>query len=99
MKYLERYVIVFNGEIYNYLELKDELQKRGYNFTTNTDTEVILAAYDFWGVDCLSRFNGMWAFSLWDKKKKQLFCARDRFGIKPKHYFAIRKLNGLQMNL
>ena len=48
MKYLERYVIVFNGEIYNYLELKDELQKRGYNFTTNTDTEVILAAYDFW---------------------------------------------------
>lgn len=86
MKYLERYVIVFNGEIYNYLELKDELQKRGYNFTTNTDTEVILAAYDFWGVDCLSRFNGMWAFSLWDKKKKQLFCARDRFGIKPFYY-------------
>ena len=86
MNYMDRYVLVFNGEIYNYLELRKELIKEGYSFETNTDTEVILAAYDFWGTECLKKFNGMWAFSLWDKKNKQLFCARDRFGVKPFYY-------------
>ena len=78
--------IVFNGEIYNYIELRNELQTLGYIFRTQTDTEVILNAYDAWGVDCLGRFNGMWAFALFDKRKRRLFCARDRFGIKPFYY-------------
>lgn len=79
--------IVFNGEIYNYIELRAELQAQGYVFHTQTDTEVILNAYDAWGVECLNRFNGMWGFALFDKRKKRLFCARDRFGIKPFYYF------------
>lgn len=81
-----QYWIVFNGEIYNYLELRDELRSRGHVFRSGTDTEVILAAYAQWGAACLERFNGMWAFALWDGPKKTLFCARDRFGIKPLHY-------------
>jgi asparagine synthase (glutamine-hydrolysing) len=79
--------IVFNGEIYNYIELRAELQAQGYVFHTQTDTEVILNAYDAWGVECLNRFNGMWGFALFDKRRKRLFCARDRFGIKPFYYF------------
>ncbi|MBS7007119.1 asparagine synthase (glutamine-hydrolyzing) [Anaerostipes sp.] len=86
MEYNTRYVLVFNGEIYNYLELRQELKEKGYSFDTNTDTEVILASYDCWGTKCLERFNGMWSFSLWDKQRKQLFCARDRFGVKPFYY-------------
>lgn len=78
--------IVFNGEIYNYIELRSELQSLGYIFHSQTDTEVILNAYHAWGVDCLNRFNGMWAFTLYDKRKNRLFCARDRFGIKPFYY-------------
>lgn len=78
--------IVFNGEIYNYVELRNELQSLGYAFRTQTDTEVILNAYDAWGVNCLSRFNGMWAFAIFDMRKKRLFCSRDRFGIKPFYY-------------
>lgn len=78
--------IVFNGEIYNYIELRSELQSLGYVFRTQTDTEVILNAYHAWGVECLNRFNGMWAFALYDKRKNRLFCARDRFGIKPFYY-------------
>ncbi len=78
--------IAFNGEIYNYLELRKELERDGIVFTTTGDTEVILAAYDRWGVDCVRRFIGMWAFALWDSGAQHLFCARDRFGIKPLHY-------------
>jgi asparagine synthase (glutamine-hydrolysing) len=78
-------VIVFNGEIYNYLELKSEL-KSFYTFESNTDTEVILAAYERWGADCLQRFIGMFAFAIWNIDEQKLFAARDRFGVKPFHY-------------
>ncbi len=78
--------IVFNGEIYNYLELKEQLSQKGYQFRTSSDTEVICAAFDAWGEACLSRFNGMWAFAIWDERKKVLFLARDRFGQKPLFY-------------
>jgi asparagine synthase (glutamine-hydrolysing) len=79
--------IIFNGEIYNYIELKEELVSLGHKFKSNSDTEVIIEAYEQWGESCLNRFNGMWAFAIWDNKKKILFCARDRFGIKPFHYY------------
>lgn len=82
----ERYVIIHNGEIYNYKELKSELEKHGYIFRTHTDTEVILAAYGRWGAYCLQKFNGMWAFAIWDKKEQTLFLSRDRFGKKPLFY-------------
>ena len=78
--------IVFNGEIYNYLELKTELENLGHSFATHTDTEVIIESYKQWGTDCLKRFTGMWAFALYDFKAKLLFCARDRYGIKPFYY-------------
>lgn len=81
-----KYAVVFNGEIYNYLELRDEL-KNDHSFQTNTDTEVLIAAYIKWGKDCLSKFNGMFAFVIWDDIKKELFCARDRLGIKPFFYY------------
>ena len=81
-----RYVLVFNGEIYNYLELRAELASAGRVFTSGTDTEVILAAFERWGEACVERFNGMWAFALWDSEKRTLFCSRDRFGIKPFFY-------------
>lgn len=79
--------IVYNGEVYNYVELKVELSNKGYNFKSDTDTEVILYAYQEWGVNCLNRFNGMWSFAIWDCKKRELFCARDRFGVKPFYYY------------
>lgn len=82
----KRYVVVFNGEIYNYLELRDELISLGYSFRTATDTEVLLAAYMEWEEDCLNHFNGMWAFVIYDSNSKKLFAARDRFGIKPFYY-------------
>jgi len=78
--------IVFNGEIYNYLELRQELKLNGYVFTSSSDTEVILKAYRQWGLDCVHHFNGMWAFAIWDNRRKRLFCSRDRFGIKPFYY-------------
>lgn len=80
-----RYVLVFNGEIYNYLELRESL-KGQYSFKTKSDTEVLIAAYVQWGPSCLERFNGMFSFAIWDKKEKQLFAARDRFGVKPFYY-------------
>lgn len=80
--------IVHNGEVYNYREIRAELAKRGYQFRSNTDTEVILAAYDAWGPDCVHHFNGMWAFAIHDAKKNLLFCSRDRFGIKPFYFYA-----------
>ncbi|MCS6819249.1 MAG: asparagine synthetase B, partial [Chitinophagales bacterium] len=83
----EHLTIVFNGEIYNYIELRHELQKAGYQFNTQGDTEVICAAYLYWGERCVQRFIGMWAFAVWDNRKRQLFCSRDRFGIKPFYYF------------
>ncbi|MGP8217635.1 MAG: asparagine synthase (glutamine-hydrolyzing) [Bacteroidia bacterium] len=78
--------IVHNGEIYNYVELREELLKEGYKFHTNSDTEVILAAYAEWGTDCVNHFNGMWAFVIYDKEKKLMFASRDRFGVKPFYY-------------
>lgn len=78
-----RYWIVFNGEIYGYIELREELRRLGHRFRSDTDTEVILAAYDQWGGECLRRFNGMWAFAIYDRQKRELFLARDRFGVKP----------------
>jgi len=81
-----RYTIAYNGEIYNFIELRDELIKKGYVFNSNTDTEVVIAAYDCWGEKCLDKFNGMWAFSLWDSKENILLLSRDRFGVKPLYY-------------
>lgn len=79
--------VVYNGEIYNYLELRQELETLGCSFQTSCDTEVLLRAYAVWGEDCLSHFNGMWSFALWDGNERKLFCARDRLGAKPFHYW------------
>jgi asparagine synthase (glutamine-hydrolysing) len=81
------HIICFNGEIYNYLELRQELSD--YRFRTTSDTEVILAAYNKWGKDCVQHLRGMFAFAIWDEHKQTLFCARDRFGIKPFYYTLI----------
>lgn len=101
--------ITFNGEIYNYIEIRLELEKKGHRFTTSTDTEVILAAYKEFGRECLGKFDGMFAFALWDEKKQELFCARDRFGEKPFHYYCdgqqfifaseIKQFKGLNISL
>jgi asparagine synthase (glutamine-hydrolysing) len=82
----DRYVLVFNGEIYNYLELKEELSQ-DFKFKSSTDSEVLLKAYIKWGKGCLDKFNGMFAFAIYDKYNGTLFCARDRFGIKPYYYY------------
>jgi len=87
MSYQDRYWIVYNGEIYNFLELKSELVSLGYNFSNNTDTEVIIASYDAWKEDCLNKFNGMWSFVLYDTLEEKFFISRDRFGIKPLYYY------------
>jgi asparagine synthase (glutamine-hydrolysing) len=78
--------LLHNGEIYNYLELRDELWAKGHVFTTGTDSEVVLAAYREWGEQCVERFNGMWAFVIWDTATRSLFASRDRLGIKPLYY-------------
>jgi len=79
-------VIVYNGEIYNFLEIKTFLEKKGHRFKTHSDTEVVIHAYEEFGEDCLNRFNGMFAFALWDSRREILFLARDRFGKKPLYY-------------
>jgi len=79
-------VLVFNGEIFNYIELREELVGLDYTFNTSTDTEVVLAAYLHWGKDCFKRFNGMWAISIYDKETKRVILSRDRFGVKPLYY-------------
>src|ERR1039457_4804189 len=83
-----RYSIVFNGEIYNYKELRQELRALGYQFTTDSDTEVLLASWILWGADCLTRLIGMFAFVVHDSQKRTLTCVRDAFGIKPFFYMA-----------
>jgi asparagine synthase (glutamine-hydrolysing) len=79
--------IVYNGEIYNFKGIRDELEKNGHKFNSNTDTEVVLHAYEEYGFECLNKFNGMWAFCIYDSNKKILFLARDRIGIKPLYYY------------
>ncbi len=79
-------VVVFNGEIYNYIELKEELRKN-HTFKTNSDTEVLVHGYEEWGIDLPKKLRGMFAFAIWDREKKTLFCARDNFGIKPFYYY------------
>jgi asparagine synthase (glutamine-hydrolysing) len=81
-----RYALVYNGEIYNFQELRAELEALGYQFHSRTDTEVVLHAYAEWGEGSLERFNGMFAFAIWDKERQELFLARDRFGVKPLYY-------------
>jgi asparagine synthase (glutamine-hydrolysing) len=86
MCYRDRYWLTYNGEIYNYLEIRCELELRGAQFKTTSDSEVILAAYAEWGPSCLTRFNGMWAFAIYDTIERTVFLARDRFGVKPLYY-------------
>ena len=102
----KKLAIVFNGEIYNHVEIRNELQKLGYEFATDSDTEVLLFAYDHWGAECLKHLNGMWAFVIWDCRlgvdSEKLFFSRDRAGEKP-FYYSLEKgcmtfsseLNGL----
>ena len=82
-----RFLIIHNGEVYNYIELREVLKKKGYNFKSNTDTEVILYSYLEWGEDCLNRFNGMWAFVIYDTISRKAFGSRDRYGVKPFYYY------------
>ena len=85
--YKNRYILSYNGEIYNYIELRNDLQKKGYTFHSQSDTEVLVAMYDCYGEECVNYFNGMWSFVLYDKLEKRLFCSRDRYGVKPFYYF------------
>lgn len=86
MSYRDRYWVVYNGEIYNHIELRAELEALGHHFRSHSDTEVLLAAYVQWGVDCLNRLNGMWSFVLYDRQAQEVFISRDRFGVKPFYY-------------
>ena len=79
--------IVFNGEIYNYVELREELKTKKHQFTTSSDTEVLVHGYEEWGSKLTSKLRGMFAFAIWDKNKQELFCARDGWGIKPFYYY------------
>jgi asparagine synthase (glutamine-hydrolysing) len=86
MYFENRYCITYNGEVFNFLEIRQELTALGYNFATETDTEVIIASYKVWGKDAFLKFNGMWAFAIWDEVEKTILICRDRFGVKPLHY-------------
>ena len=86
MSFSERYCMVFNGEIYNYLEIKADLEKQGCQFSTQSDAEVLLQAYAYYGEQCLSYLDGMWAFCIFDREAQTLFCARDPFGVKPFYF-------------
>lgn len=114
MSYLDgRYHMTYNGEVFNFGDIRDELKHKGYSFRSDTDSEVIMAAYDAWGPECLNRFNGMWALAIWDEREQTLFMARDRFGIKPYYYLhqpgrllafasetrAFKQLDGYQRSL
>src|SRR6202167_313280 len=79
--------IVYNGEVYNFLEVRAKLQQAGLHFRSHSDTEVILKAYDHWGENCLSEFRGMFAFAIWDAQRHRLFVARDPMGIKPLYFY------------
>lgn len=81
------FAITYNGEIYNYIEIREELKKEGVFFKTQSDTEVILKSYEKWGEGCVTRFNGMWGFAIWDRINGKIFCSRDRGGVKPFYYF------------
>lgn len=83
----ENLAITYNGEVYNYIEIREELESGGVIFKTGTDTEVILKAYARWGEKCVEHFNGMWAFAIYDRRKGKVFCSRDRLGAKPFYYF------------
>ena len=89
--YFENLILIFNGEIYNYKEIRIMLQKKGYSFFTNSDTEVLIKSYHFWGEDCVKFFDGMWAFAIYDRRKKDLFLSRDNFGEKPLYYYYSNK--------
>src|SRR5437773_6912977 len=80
-------VVVFNGEIYNYADLTGDLTSKGHQFTTRSDTETIVHAYEQYGEDCMRDFRGMFAFAIWDRKRRRLFLVRDRLGIKPVYYY------------
>lgn len=87
MEYADgRYVLVFNGEIYNFIEIRQKLIRKGYTFRSDSDSEVVLAAYMEWGEECVNEFNGMWAIAIWDRTERKLFMTRDRFGVKPLYY-------------
>ena len=88
----EIFEIIFNGEIFNYIELRNELKELGYSFITNTDTEVLLNAYIEWGDSCLNKLNGMFSFAIFNNLTKELFIARDRYGVKPLYYYSTEKI-------
>ena len=83
----DNWIIVFNGEIYNYKDIRNELQQFGYTFLTKTDTEVIVKAYDYWGQKCINKFSGMFSFALFNKETRNLILCRDRLGVKPLYWY------------
>lgn len=87
-----RYMLVFNGEVFNFIEIRKELETFGYQFSSDSDSEVILAAYDKWGESCVNKFNGMWAFLIYDRELKKSFISRDRFGVKPLYYTVLNDI-------
>ena len=91
--------ITYNGELYNYKELREELSNTGFVFVTDSDTEVLCASYKMWGEECLHHFNGMFAFVIWDNSRKKLFVARDRYGIKPLYFWNTKRGFGISSEI